>query len=121
MYLKPLKKFATDLSGFVKNVSVDERIPARDKKVILALVALIISPIDIIPDWIPIIGVLDDLIILAIVLDYLFNVLDQNILLSHYPWNMKSYTWVRRAAKTVTGLTPAFIKNWIWKYKPDPY
>ncbi|MCB0350373.1 MAG: DUF1232 domain-containing protein [Bdellovibrionales bacterium] len=121
MSLITLKNFFSDLSDFVKKVSADERIPARDKKVIVALVALIISPIDIIPDWIPIIGVLDDLIILAIVLDYLFNVLDQNILLSHYPWGMKSYTWIRRAAKTVTGLTPGFIKKWIWKYKPEPY
>ncbi len=121
MYLETIKNFFSNLIGFIKKVSTDERIPARDKKVLIALVALIISPIDLIPDWIPIIGVLDDLIILAIVLDYLFNVLDQNILLSHYPWGMKSYTWVRRAAKTVTGLTPSFIKNRIWKYKPDPY
>lgn len=121
MSLTVLKNFFTELVGFVKNVANDERIPARDKKVLMALVALIVSPLDIIPDWIPIIGVFDDVILLAIVLDYLFNILDQNILLSHYPWGMKSYTWVRRAARTVTGLTPTFVKNWVWKYEADPY
>ena len=119
--LKSIKKFANDLIEFIKKVGADERIPSRDKKVIIALVALVISPFDILPDWIPIIGLIDDVVILAIVLDYLFNVLDQNILLSHYPWGMKSYTWIRRAARTITGLTPTFVKNWVWKYEPDPY
>lgn len=121
MPLTQIKKFSNDISAFVKNVAADERIPSRDKKVILALAALIISPIDIIPDWIPIIGWVDDLILFAIILDYFFNVLDQNILLSHYPWGMKSFIWLRRAARTVAGLTPKVVKDWVWKYKPAPY
>lgn len=121
MALKTLKNFLSKLVRFVEEVSNDERIPSRDKTVLLTLVALVVSPFDIIPDWIPIIGLLDDLVILAIVLDYLFNVLDQNILLSHYPWDMKSYTRIRRAARLITGLTPAVIKKWVWAYKPDPY
>ena len=64
----------------------DERIPDRDKALLVALVALVISPSDLIPDWIPLFGMLDDIVIIAIVLDYLFNRLDQDILLSHYPW-----------------------------------
>ena len=76
---------------FIKDVSQDERIPERDKKILLVLVALIISPIDIIPDWIPLIGIIDDLVILAVVLDYLFSVLDRDVLLSHYPFSLKSF------------------------------
>jgi len=119
--LNKLKNFASQLVEFVKKVSSDERIPSRDKKVVMALVALIVSPVDIIPDWIPIIGMLDDLVLLAIVLDYFFNVLDPDIILSHYPWGMKSYIWVRRTAGIITGMTPEFVKKWIWKYEPDPY
>ena len=107
--------------GFVKNVANDERIPSRDKKVLLALVALIISPIDLIPDWIPIFGVMDDIVLLALVLDYFFEVLDQEIILSHYPWNMKSYVWLRRSTKLITAITPNRIKEKLWSYKPDIY
>jgi uncharacterized membrane protein YkvA (DUF1232 family) len=121
MPIEKIKDFSSKLITFAKDVSNDERIPSRDKKIIAGLVLLIISPFDIIPDWIPIIGLLDDLIILAIVLDYFFNVIDQNILLSHYPWGMKSYAWIKNASRLITGLTPAFVKNWVWKYKPDPY
>ena len=86
-----MKKFIKDLTTFLTNTANDERIPERDKKTLLILIALIISPIDIIPDWIPFIGVIDDFILIAIVLDYFFDVLDQSILLSHYPWGMKSF------------------------------
>ena len=113
--------FFKDLIQFIKEVAGDERIPERDKKVVLAMLALVISPFDLIPDWIPIIGVLDDLVLIALILDYFFNILDQEILLSHYPWGMKSFVRIRRAARIIALLTPGFIKNRIWKYQPSVY
>jgi uncharacterized membrane protein YkvA (DUF1232 family) len=109
------------LIAFIKAVAEDSRIPDRDKRVLLILLALIASPIDIIPDWIPIFGMLDDIVIIAIVMDYLFNQLDQEILLSHYPWGMKSYLRIRRVARVIAILTPGVIKERIWKYKPSVY
>ncbi len=113
-----LKKIK-ELIEFIKAVSSDPRIPDRDKAVLVALLALVISPFDIIPDWIPFFGLLDDIVIIAIVMDYLFNRLDQVILLSHYPWGMKSYVLIRRGARMVAILTPEFIKDRIWKFKPS--
>ena len=114
-------EFFKKLIQFIKDVAEDERIPSRDKKVILALLALIISPIDLIPDWIPIIGLLDDLVFIAIVLDYFFEVLDQDILLTHYPWGMKSFVRMRNLSKVITRLTPGFVKKRVWKFKPSVY
>lgn len=114
-------KWFKELSTFVQNVAGDARIPESDKKILLVLIALILSPFDIIPDWFPIIGILDDIIILSVVLDYFFNHLDQEILLSHYPWGMKSYLRLRRVARVISVLTPGWIKNKIWKYKPSLY
>lgn len=113
--------FFKDLIEFVKKVAHDPRIPDRDKKVILALLALIISPIDFIPDWIPLIGWIDDMVMLALVLDYFCDVLDQDILLSHWPWDMKRYIQIRRAARLFTAITPPFIKRWLWKFEGSPY
>jgi len=106
---------------FLKNVAGDERIPERDKTVLVALIALVVSPFDIIPDWIPLLGLMDDAVILAVIADYFFNHLDQDILLSHWPWGMKSYTRTRKAARVLTLMTPAGIRNRIWKYKPSVY
>jgi len=113
--------FFKKLKDFILNTSNDERIPSSDKKIILALVALMISPFDIIPDWIPVFGLLDDVIILSIILDYFFTVLDSRILLSHFPWDMKAFARLRAFAKAMQIFVPRFIKKKLWKYVGDPY
>jgi uncharacterized membrane protein YkvA (DUF1232 family) len=114
-------KYIKDVINFLKEVAKDERIPERDKKVLLVLIALVASPVDLIPDWIPIFGVMDDIVILAVIADYFFNHLDQDLLLSHWPWGMKSYTRVRRAARLMATLTPNSIRQRIWQFKPSVY
>lgn len=114
-------EFIKNLMDFIKAVAGDERIPPRDKKVLLALTALVISPVDIIPDWIPVIGLLDDVVLVAVILDYLFNVLDSEILLSHYPWGMKSFSRLRTSARLIAMFTPKWIKKRIWQYEASPY
>lgn len=110
-----------ELIGFIKNVAGDSRIPDGDKQKLLILLALVISPFDLIPDWIPIIGWMDDFVIIAIVLDYLFNHLDEAVLLSHYPWGMKSYVKIKKTARLVAMFSPGWIKDRIWDYKPSVY
>ena len=114
-------KFFKDLKKFLFDVANDERIPGRDKKVLLAMIALMISPIDLIPDWIPLFGLLDDLILLSIILDYFFTVLDSQILLSHYPWGMKSFANLRKIARAMQFFVPKFVKKRLWKYVGSPY
>jgi len=113
--------FIKQLIQFLKDVAQDPRIPERDKAVLLGLIALLVSPFDFIPDWIPLFGQLDDVVILAVILDYFFNVLDEEILLSHYPWDMKSFVSVRRYSRWMAMLTPAFVKDRIWNYKGSVY
>jgi len=114
-------EFFKSLIQFFKDVVGDPKIPARDKRVILVLLILIISPIDFIPDWIPVYGLLDDFFMIAIVMDYFFNVLDDQTLLSHYPFGMKSYAAIRRIGRTLALFSPSFLMNLIWKYVPSPY
>lgn len=113
--------FFKDLKKFLLDVGNDKRIPARDKKIVLALIALVISPIDLIPDWIPVLGLLDDIIILSIILDYFFRVLDSNVLLSHYPWGMKSFVRLKGIARGMEFFIPRFIKKRLWQYVGEPY
>lgn len=116
-----MKKFFTDLKSFLEATARDERIPTKDKRILLALMALILSPFDIIPDWIPIVGLLDDLIIISFVLDYFFSVLDSRIMLSHFPWDMKTYTRLKKISYALQIFVPRFIKKRIWTYVGDPY
>jgi uncharacterized membrane protein YkvA (DUF1232 family) len=114
-------KFLNDVKNFLTNTAKDSRIPDRDKKILLAMIALLISPFDIIPDWIPVFGVLDDVIILSVILDYFFSVLDQNILLSHFPWSMKSFVRLKSITHVTQFFVPKIIKKKLWQYVGSPY
>ena len=116
-----MKKYFLDLKNFLKDTWDDQRIPVRDKKTILILIALIISPIDFLPDWQPFYGLLDDLICLALICDYFFNVVDQQVLLSNYPWGMKSFARIRRIAGLFSFFVPNFIADNLWKYVREPF
>ena len=66
---------ARALAGFVPDCAVlfrrllgDQRMPRRSKLLLPALIAYLASPIDLVPDFIPVAGQLDDAIIAALVL-----------------------------------------------------
>lgn len=114
-------KFFVDLKNFLTETAKDERIPERDKKILLGLIALLISPIDLIPDWIPVFGLLDDVIVLSIILDYFFSVLDREVLLSHWPWGMKSFVRLKSVTSITQYFVPKFVKKKLWSYVGSPY
>ncbi|HSJ44977.1 MAG TPA: DUF1232 domain-containing protein [Euzebyales bacterium] len=53
--------FVRDLLLLFKDCAFDARVPRRDKWVLAAVVAYVLSPVDLIPDVIPIVGQVDDL------------------------------------------------------------
>jgi hypothetical protein len=116
-----MKNIFNEIKSFIIQLKEDDRLPNRDKKIILGMLILIISPIDFIPDWIPLWGLCDDLLLLALLFDYFFNILDQSILLSHYPYGLKSFNQIQRIGKFIGGFSPNFIGDFLWQYKKDIY
>ncbi|MGZ3807542.1 MAG: hypothetical protein ACXVCE_05610 [Bacteriovorax sp.] len=116
-----MKIFFSDLRNFIEATYRDERIPRQDMKLVLAILVIASIRIFFIPDWIPYFGILDILFLLALVFDYFFGVLDQRILLSHYPWGMKSFARLRRVAGFFSLFAPSFIKDNLWRYRKDPF
>lgn len=58
----------------------DKRTPWYAKLVVAAIVALALSPIDLIPDFIPVIGYLDDLILLPLAYALVIKLIPQSVL-----------------------------------------
>ena len=58
----------------------DERVPRR-AKVVLAIAAVwVVSPIDLIPEFLPVIGPLDDVVVVAIALRYAARLVPRDVL-----------------------------------------
>jgi uncharacterized membrane protein YkvA (DUF1232 family) len=65
--------FVKDLAWLFKDCAFDARVPGRDKWVLAAVAAYLLSPLDLIPDTIPIIGRVDELSIAVLGLRHLLR------------------------------------------------
>ncbi len=63
-----LARAVPDKLALVRRLAADPTTPRRHRLLLLALVAYLASPIDLIPDFIPVLGQLDDAIAVVVVL-----------------------------------------------------
>lgn len=82
---------ARELAGLIPNLVVlfrgllgDPRVPRSTKVWVWFAVAWVISPIDLIPEFIPVAGPLDDAIVAALVLRHVVRRTDRNVLVDHW-------------------------------------
>lgn len=74
----------------VGGLLADRDIPARTKVLFLASVGYVVLPFDVIPDRIPGLGQLDDLLILTVGLHMLLNESNQIVITRHWRGNIES-------------------------------
>ncbi|MGO4689249.1 YkvA family protein [Glaciibacter sp. 2TAF33] len=67
---REIARLVPDVIRLVRRLSTDKTVPRTTRLWLLALLAYLISPIDLIPDFIPVLGYADDAIIVAVVLRY---------------------------------------------------
>jgi uncharacterized membrane protein YkvA (DUF1232 family) len=83
----------------------DRRVPLRIRTALLGLGIYLISPFDIIPDFIPGFGHLDDAIVMLLLIDGILNQIDETVLLDH--WTGRPVTLKRLI--DVAGVISAFV------------
>jgi uncharacterized membrane protein YkvA (DUF1232 family) len=108
-------KFLGELKTFIAALAADPRIPARDKALFTGLCAYLASPLDLIPDFIPVLGYADDVVVLALVLDYIFHVIPEPIILEHFPWPKERYHRMKRRVRVLSWIIPGFLRRRLWK------
>ena len=80
-YMKQLPAYMRLLGGLL----MDRRVSAVDKLLVAGAMAYIAMPIDIIPDFIPFLGEVDDVFLLVLALQRLIANSGRNVLTAH--WN----------------------------------
>jgi len=83
--LRDLAAFIPDCVTTVRRLRKDPRVPRRAKIAIVIAGIWVASPIDLIPEFIPVIGPLDDIIVVALALRYAGRQVPREVLLAAWP------------------------------------
>lgn len=62
----------------------DSRVKAVEKATLLATIAYVISPLDFLPDMIPFVGQIDDVLLVALILQRFMNSVDRHLLYEYW-------------------------------------
>lgn len=104
-------KAVPDLGKLLMRLARDPRVPRKNKLVFLGIAAYLILPFDFIPDWIPGIGQMDDIILVALGLDAMLNQIPHEILEEHWEGDEDVLATIRSILSFATTFVPERIKK----------
>jgi uncharacterized membrane protein YkvA (DUF1232 family) len=91
LYLTGRRTAARELAAFLPNLLVlfkglirDPRVPRRSKVLLGVGVAWVVSPIDLVPEFIPVLGPLDDAVVAALILRHVLRTAGDGVIEEHW-------------------------------------
>jgi uncharacterized membrane protein YkvA (DUF1232 family) len=97
---RALAGFVPDCVVLVKRLLGDPRVPRRRKAILILLAGYLALPFDLVPDFIPVAGQLDDAIVVALALRAVMRSGGEGLLREYWPGPESSLELVRRIAFT---------------------
>jgi uncharacterized membrane protein YkvA (DUF1232 family) len=91
-------RFVPDCIVLVTRLARDPRVPRRRKLLLFALVGYLAWPFDLVPDFIPVAGQLDDAMIVALVLRHLVRAGGEPLIRELWPGPERSLALILRVA-----------------------
>jgi uncharacterized membrane protein YkvA (DUF1232 family) len=88
--LRDLARFIPDCIVLVSRLLRDPRVPRRHKLILGALVGYLALPFDLVPDFIPVAGHLDDVLVVALTLRAVLKGTRGDLLQEHWPGSPSS-------------------------------
>ena len=89
----------------------DPRVPVRRKTFAAAALIYVISPIDLIPDFVAGLGQLDDLVIVAVALNHLISGAGRDVIEQHWDGSNDSLDLVLSATEWGTEIIPGPLRR----------
>ncbi|HEX5029076.1 MAG TPA: DUF1232 domain-containing protein [Gaiellaceae bacterium] len=94
-----LATFIPDCIVLVSRLAREPRVPRRRKALLLGVVAYLALPFDLVPDFIPVAGQLDDVVIVALVLRYFVTAGGESLIRELWPGPERSLELVLGLAR----------------------
>jgi len=111
---RDLALFLPRLVRMIASLMADRTVPKAAKIALAAVAVYLASPIDLIPDFLPVIGYLDDVLLVAVVLDGLLSYVDRALLLRYWPGDPASFDAFASVARRVARWVPFKLRSRIF-------
>jgi uncharacterized membrane protein YkvA (DUF1232 family) len=96
----------------------DPRLPRSSKLLLLGMLAYVVSPIDLLPDMVPLAGLIDDLILVPMGLSWLRSGFPEQILADYRRRSQRTIWTVLAAVVGLVVLVVVLIYVTIWMNRP---
>jgi uncharacterized membrane protein YkvA (DUF1232 family) len=96
-------RFVPDCVVLVRRLLRDSRVPWGSRLMLGALLLYLLSPIDLVPDFVPVAGQLDDALLLALALRRLVRAAGPQVVRASWPGPERSLDVVLRLAQSLGG------------------
>jgi uncharacterized membrane protein YkvA (DUF1232 family) len=96
---KELAALLPNLVRLFKDLATDPRVPSRAKVVLAIAGVWLVSPIDLLPEFLPVIGPLDDAVVAALALRYLVRRSGVEVVREHWRGDPATLEVLLRAAR----------------------
>ena len=115
-----LRKLAADAVSTIPNLVKlltrllrDPRVPRRTKIVLAVALGYMVSPVDVVPDFIPGLGAVDDLLLLAFAVNHLVHVAGEEVVLEHWDGPRDLLELVRAILDVTSDMVPVRLRRLI--------
>jgi uncharacterized membrane protein YkvA (DUF1232 family) len=98
-----LARFVPDCVVLVRRLLGDARVPRASRLALGVALVYLASPIDLVPDFVPVAGQLDDAIVLALVLRLVVRAAGDGVVREHWPGPAGSLAVVLRLVQSPRG------------------
>ncbi|MCY3652663.1 MAG: DUF1232 domain-containing protein [Acidimicrobiia bacterium] len=107
---------APNLARLAYRLAKDPRVPVRAKLFLGAAVAYTLSPIDVVPDFVPVLGKTDDILVLSLALRYVIEETGMAVVKEHWDGHSQTLDLAIELINAVSDMVPRPLRMVLNRY-----
>jgi uncharacterized membrane protein YkvA (DUF1232 family) len=96
--LRDALRLLPDTVRLLRRITVDRSVPRHVRVRVVLLLAYLALPVDLVPDFVPVVGLADDIIVLALVLRSVVRRAGPDVLERHWPGSPEGLRTIKQLA-----------------------
>ncbi len=111
---KTVVKLLRELPNFLKllvRLLRDARVAKLDRILFTTVIAYVLLPVDLLPDFLGMLGLTDDLFLIGLALNRLFSRAGADLLLEHWDGNPRALGYLVEGVEEIGALLPPYLRT----------